>query len=35
MTQPDFADRIGVSESCLSAVERGRNEVGAEVLFVP
>jgi transcriptional regulator with XRE-family HTH domain len=35
MTQPDFANRIGVSQSYLSAVERGRNEVGAEVLLVP
>jgi DNA-binding XRE family transcriptional regulator len=33
ITQADFADRIGVSQSYLSAVERGRNEVGAEVLL--
>jgi transcriptional regulator with XRE-family HTH domain len=33
MTQTDLASRIGVSQSYLSAVERGRNEVGAEVLF--
>jgi transcriptional regulator with XRE-family HTH domain len=31
--QEDFADRIGVSQSYLSAVERGRGEVGAEVLL--
>ena len=33
MTQADFASRIGVSQSYLSAVERGRNEIGAEVLL--
>jgi transcriptional regulator with XRE-family HTH domain len=33
ITQADFASRIGVSQSYLSAVERGRNEVGAEVLL--
>jgi transcriptional regulator with XRE-family HTH domain len=33
MTQANFADRIGVSQSYLSAIERGRNEVGAEVLL--
>jgi transcriptional regulator with XRE-family HTH domain len=33
ITQADFAARIGVSQSYLSAVERGRNEVGAEVLL--
>jgi transcriptional regulator with XRE-family HTH domain len=33
MTQAHFADRIGVSQSYLSAVERGRNEIGAEVLL--
>jgi XRE family transcriptional regulator, fatty acid utilization regulator len=33
MTQADFADRIGVSQSYLSAVEHGRNEIGAEVLL--
>jgi len=31
--QADFAYRIGVSQSYLSAVERGRGEVGAEVLL--
>lgn len=33
MTQVDFASRIGVSQSYLSAVEHGRNEIGAEVLL--
>jgi len=33
LTQADFAGRIGVSQSYLSAVEHGRNEVGAEVLL--
>ena len=33
ITQADFAIRIGVSQSYLSAVERGRGEVGAEVLL--
>jgi transcriptional regulator with XRE-family HTH domain len=33
MTQVDFARRIGVSQSYLSAIEHGRNEVGAEVLL--
>ena len=33
MTQADFAGRIRVSQSYLSAVEHGRNEVGAEVLL--
>jgi len=33
MTQADFASRIGVSQSYLSAVEHGHNEVGAEVLL--
>jgi XRE family transcriptional regulator, fatty acid utilization regulator len=32
-TQSEFASRIGVSQSYLSAVEHGRNEVGAEVLL--
>ncbi len=29
----DFVSRIGISQSYLSAVEHGRNEVGAEVLL--
>jgi transcriptional regulator with XRE-family HTH domain len=33
MTQADFASRIDVSQSYLSAVEHGRNEIGAEVLL--
>jgi transcriptional regulator with XRE-family HTH domain len=33
MTQADFASRIGVSQSYLSLIEHGRNEVGAEVLL--
>jgi transcriptional regulator with XRE-family HTH domain len=33
ITQADFAYRIGVSQSYLSAIERGRGEVGAEVLL--
>jgi len=33
LTQSDFASRIGVSQSYLSAVEHGRNEIGAEVLL--
>jgi transcriptional regulator with XRE-family HTH domain len=33
LTQADFARRIGVSQSYLSAVELGRNEAGAEVLL--
>jgi transcriptional regulator with XRE-family HTH domain len=33
VTQAEFSGRIGVSQSYLSAVELGRNEVGAEVLL--
>ena len=33
ITQEDFARRIGVSQSYLSAVEHGRNEIGAVVLL--
>lgn len=33
MMQVDFARRIGVSQSYLSAIEHGRKEVGAEVLL--
>ena len=32
-SQADFASRIGVSQSYLSAMERGRGEIGAEVLL--
>ncbi len=33
MTQAEFALRIGVSQSFLSAVEHGRNEASAGVLL--
>ncbi|MGA8677796.1 MAG: helix-turn-helix transcriptional regulator [Candidatus Acidiferrales bacterium] len=33
MTQADFASRIGMSQSYLSAVEHGCNKIGAEVLL--
>ena len=33
LTQAEFARRIGVSQSYLSAIELGRNEAGAEVLL--
>jgi len=33
LTQVDFASRIGVSQSYLSAIEQGRYEIGAEVLL--
>ena len=33
MTQEEFADRVGVSQSYLSTVEHGQVEVGAEVLL--
>jgi DNA-binding XRE family transcriptional regulator len=33
LTQVEFARRIGVSQSYLSAVEHGQNEVGAQVLL--
>ncbi len=33
MTQADFANWIGVSQSYLSAIQHGRNEVGVEVLL--
>jgi transcriptional regulator with XRE-family HTH domain len=33
MTQDDFANRIGVSQSYLSTVEHGQGEIGAEVLL--
>jgi len=33
MTQEEFAQRIGVSQSYLSTVEHGYVEVGAEVLL--
>lgn len=33
MTQEEFADRIGISQNYLSAMERGKVEVGAEILL--
>lgn len=33
MTQAEFADRIGVAQSYLSALERGEKEAGAAVLL--
>jgi transcriptional regulator with XRE-family HTH domain len=33
MTQDEFAQRIGISQSYLSTVEHGHVEVGAEVLL--
>ena len=33
MTQMEFARQIGVSQSYLSAMERGRVEIGAEILL--
>jgi len=33
LTQADFARRIGISQSYLSAIELGRNEAGAGVLL--
>lgn len=33
MNQEEFAQRIGISQSYLSTVERGNVEVGAEVLL--
>jgi transcriptional regulator with XRE-family HTH domain len=33
MTEADFASRIGVSQSYLSAIKHGRNEVGPQVFL--
>ena len=33
MTQEEFANLIGVSQSYLSTVEHGQGEIGAEVLL--
>ena len=33
MTQKEFAEAIGVSQSQLSRIERGESEAGAEVLL--
>lgn len=33
LTQADLAERIGVTQSYLSIMERGQGEIGAEVLL--
>jgi transcriptional regulator with XRE-family HTH domain len=33
MTQQEFADRIGVSQNYLSAMEHGRFVIGAEIVL--
>lgn len=33
MTQEEFADRVGISQNYVSDIERGRVEVGAEILL--
>ena len=33
MTQAEFAERIGVSQNYLSTMERGKVEIGAEILL--
>jgi len=33
MTQEEFAQRIGISQNYLSTMERGKVEVGAEILL--
>jgi transcriptional regulator with XRE-family HTH domain len=33
MTQADFARRIGISQNYLSTMERGKVEIGAEILL--
>jgi transcriptional regulator with XRE-family HTH domain len=33
MNQQEFAERVGISQNYLSNVERGRAEVGAEILL--
>ena len=33
MTQEEFADRIGISQNYLSTMERGKVEIGAEILL--
>jgi len=33
LTQDEFASRIGITQSHLSALERGESEPGASVLF--
>ena len=33
MTQQEFADRIGISQTYVSDMERGKVEVGSEILL--
>jgi len=33
MTQEEFASRIGISQNYLSTMERGKVEIGAEILL--
>jgi transcriptional regulator with XRE-family HTH domain len=33
MTQEEFASRIGISQNYLSIMERGKVEIGAEILL--
>ena len=33
MTQGEFAERIGISQNYLSTMERGKVEIGAEILL--
>jgi transcriptional regulator with XRE-family HTH domain len=33
ITQEEFARRIGVSQGYLSSIERGKKEIGAEILL--
>jgi transcriptional regulator with XRE-family HTH domain len=33
LTQVEFANRIGISQNYLSAIERGKVEIGAEILL--
>jgi len=33
ITQEEFAKRIGVSQGYLSSIERGKKEIGAEILL--
>ena len=33
MTQEEFAERVGISQNYLSLMERGKVEIGAEILL--
>ena len=33
MTQAEFAERVGISQNYLSTMERGKVEIGAEILL--